>query len=215
MMFNDRREAGRLLAAKLNHYKNAKDTLVLGLARGGVVVAFEVAKLLSLPLNVVAPRKIGAPGNPELALGSIMENGEGVFNHSIIRILSVSQTYIAREIEKEKARAHQRLALYRQYAPLPAIKDKTIILVDDGIATGSTMLTSVQAMRKEGANRIVVAVPVASTEALQLIENEADEVVCLYSREDFVGVGMYYRNFAQTEDSEVINLLKEANQHVH
>jgi len=211
MLFHDRKEAGRMLSAKLGQYKGKKETLVLGLARGGVVVAFEVAKELSLPLNVVTPRKIGAPGNPELALGSIMENGEGVFNHSIIRLLGVSQSYIAREIEKEKARAQQRLTLYRQYAPLPDVKNHTVILVDDGIATGSTMLASVQAMRQAEAKSIVVAAPVASTDAYHLMKEAADEVVCLFVREDFVGVGMYFREFAQTDDKEVIQLLKEAN----
>jgi putative phosphoribosyl transferase len=211
MLFSDRREAGRMLAAKLSQYKGEKDTLILGLARGGVVVAYEVSKALSLPLNVVVPRKIGAPGNPELALGSIMENGAGVFNQSIIRILGVSQNYIAREVEKEKALAHQRLVLYRQYAPLPDVKNQTVILVDDGIATGSTMLASVKAMRQEEAKSIVVAVPVASEDALQLMKEAADDVICLYSREYFVGVGMYYRNFGQTDDAEVVELLKEAN----
>ena len=165
---------------------------MLGLARGGVVVAFEVAKELSLPLNVVTPRKIGAPGNPELALGSIMENGEGVFNHSIIRLLGVSQSYIAREIEKEKARAQQRLTLYRQYAPLVNVKNHTVILVDDGIATGSTMLASVQAMRQAEVKTIVVAAPVASTDAYHLMKEAADEVVCLLVREDFVGLVRYW-----------------------
>lgn len=211
MHFYDRKEAGRALAAKLNDYKGKKETIVLGLARGGVVVAYEVAQALSLPLNVVTPRKIGAPGNPELALGSIMENGEGVFNHSIIRILSVSQNYIAREVEKEKARAQERLALYRQYAPLPDIKNHTLILVDDGIATGSTMLTAVKAMRQAEAKRIVVAAPVSSKEAYELLVEIVDEVVCLHVREDFIGVGMYYSVFAQTEDEEVVQLLKEAN----
>jgi putative phosphoribosyl transferase len=212
MLFKDRQDAGRQLAAKLSPYKEHKETLVLGLARGGVVVAFEVAKELSLPLNVVVPRKIGAPGNPELALGSIMENGEGVFNHSIINMLGVSQNYIAREIEKEKAQAQQRLALYRQYSPLPDVKNQTVILVDDGIATGSTMLASVKAMRQLEAKFVVVAAPVASTDAATLMEEAADEVVCPHIREDFIGVGMYYRSFAQTENEEVVRLLKEANQ---
>jgi putative phosphoribosyl transferase len=209
MLFRDRKEAGRLLASELAPYKNQNNVIVLGLARGGVVVAYEVAKELSLPLNVVTPRKIGAPGNPELALGSIMENGEGVFNHAIIRLLGVSQTYINHEIEKEKGRAQQRLTLYRQYAPLPDIKDHTVILVDDGIATGSTMLASVKAMRQAGAKSVIVAVPVSSTEAYRLVEEVADQVVCPYVREDFIGVGMFYRFFPQTEDEEVIQLLKD------
>lgn len=211
MLFHDRKEAGHMLAAKLSQFKGKKDAIVLGLARGGVVVAYEIAKVLSLPLNVVTPRKVGAPGNPELALGSIMENGEGTFNQYIINALGVPQTYIAREIEKEKARAQQRLALYRQYAPLPDIKGHTIILVDDGVATGSTMLASIKAMRQAQAQSVIVAVPVSSTEAYELLVEAADEVICPHVREDFVGVGMYYQYFGQTDDQEVVQLLKEAN----
>ena len=191
-MFYDRHEAGRLLAPRLIQYKGKPGTVILGLARGGVVVAFDLAKALSLPLNVVVPRKIGAPGNPELAIGAIMENGEGVFNNSIIRMLNVPQSYIAREIEYEKARAQQRLALYRQYAPKPDFKEMTAILVDDGVATGATMLASIKGMRKENAKRIIVAVPVAATDSLPQLEEAADEVVCLHSREDFSGVSFFY-----------------------
>ncbi len=210
MYFYDRREAGRLLAEKLNQYKRSPNTLVLGLARGGVVVAFEVAKALSLPLNVVVPRKVGAPGNPELAVGSIMENGEGVFNSSIIHMLGVTQSYLKQEIEKEKARAHQRLQLYRKNVPLPDLKDQIVILVDDGIATGSTMLTSIKAMRKCEALKVVVAAPVAAADSMSFIEDAADEVVCLYAPEDFMAVGMFYANFGQTDDEEVVKLLTEA-----
>ena len=212
MLFYDRKEAGRALAVELSPHKGRNDCLVLGLARGGVVVAYEIAKELSLPLNVVVPRKIGAPGNPELALGSIMENGEGVFNHSIIHLLGVSQAYIAQEIEKEKSRAQQRLALYRQCAPLPTIKDRVVLLVDDGIATGSTMLTVVKTMRQAQAQSIVVTAPVSSVDAYHLLTQVADYVICPHVREDFIGVGMYYRHFDQTDDQEVVNLLKEINQ---
>lgn len=207
-MFYDRQEAGRLLAQPLHKYKENPQTIVLGLARGGVIVAFEVAKILSLPLNVVVPRKIGAPDNPELALGAIMEDGQGVFNDSIIHLLGVPPSYIQQEIEKEKRRAQQRLTLYRQYAPLPELKDHVVILVDDGIATGATMHATIQAMHKAQVQRIIVAVPVAATSALELMEEVADEVVCLYDREDFSGVGLYYKHFQQTEDSEIIELLK-------
>lgn len=213
MIFYDRKEAGRFLATKLSQYKGNPETLVLGLARGGVVVAYEVAKELSLPLNVVAPRKIGAPGNRELALGSIMENGEGVFNQSLIRMLGVSEKYLAQEIETERARAQKRLALYRQFAPLPDVKNHTIILVDDGIATGSTMLASIKGMRKEEPKWIIAAAPVASTDAYRLIAEAADEVICPYVREDFMAVGIYYSVFGQTEDEEVVNLLKESKKH--
>lgn len=214
MIFYDRHEAGRLLAEKLKAYKGSTGTIVLGLARGGVVVAFEVAKALSLPLNVVVPRKVGAPNNPELALGSIMEDGEGVFNTSIINILGVSQTFLTQEIEREKMRAHQRLALYRKDVPLPAIKDHTVILVDDGIATGSTMLASIKAMRKAEAGKVIVAVPVSASDSMLLMEDAADEVVCLSVPEDFGAVGMFYDIFGQTDDEEVIELLKESKKYV-
>lgn len=209
-MFTDRHEAGRLLAQYMSSYKRRENTLVLGLARGGVVVAYDLAKELYLPLNVVVPRKIGAPGNPEFAIGAILENGEGVFSQSVIKMLGVSPDYLAREIEKEKARAHQRLSLYRQYAPLPDIKGYTVILVDDGIATGSTMLAAIKAMRKEQVAHVVVAVPVAATDSLRLIESTADEVFCLHDNENFMSVSLYYEHFDQTEDDEVVRLLKEA-----
>lgn len=207
MLYYDRQDAGRKLAKELKRFKGMKETLVLGLARGGVVVAAEVAKELFLPLNVAAPRKIGAPGNPELALGSIMENGEGVFNHSIIRSLGISQSYIDKEVEKEKARAKHRLEMYRKCALEPVIKNQTVLLVDDGIATGSTMLACVKAMRKAGAKRVVVAAPVASCDSYLLMEEAADEVICPIVRDDFIGVGMYYSIFNQTEDEEVAQLL--------
>lgn len=212
MLFSDRHDAGRLLATELNHYKRAQNALVLGLARGGLIVAYEVALALSLPLNVIAPRKIGAPNNPELAMGSILDNGEGYFNDGLIRRLGVTAGYLLTEIEKEKALSQRRLALYRQFAPLPRVNGKDIILVDDGMATGSTMLASIQAMRKAGALHIIVAVPVASLDAMESVSQIADEVVCPYPREDFTGVGMFYANFAQTEDQEVIAFLKEANE---
>ncbi|MFI5342683.1 MAG: phosphoribosyltransferase [Chlamydiales bacterium] len=208
MFFYDRHDAGRQLAEQLKKYKGQKDAIVLGLARGGVVTAYEVAKLLSLPLNAIVPKKIGAPGNPELAIGAIMENGEAVFNDSIIRMLGIPQNYIERTTKEKQIQAQERAALYRRYAPLPTIKGHTVILVDDGIATGATMLASVKGMRKEEAKHIVVAVPVASTDSLLLIEKMADEVVCLDSEEDFGAVGFFYQNFSQTEDEEVIKLLK-------
>ena len=209
-MFYDRHDAGKKLAFHLEKYKGKTDALVLGLARGGVVVAFDVAKELCLPLNVIVPRKIGAPNNPELALGAIMENGEGIFNESIIRALGVSQKFIQQEIESEKAIAKQRANLYRKYTPLPKIQGKTVILVDDGIATGATMLSAIQGMRAEKASVIVVAAPVASTDAYDKIKEVSDEVVCPHVKVDFMAVGQYYENFRQTDDMEVMNLLKEA-----
>lgn len=212
MLFKDRSEAGHLLADKLQKFKDQKDILVLGLARGGMVVAYEVATALSLPLNVVVPRKIGAPGNPELALGSIMEDGKGVFNQSLIRYLEVPDSYIQNEIKKEQAKAKQRLSIYRAKTPMPEIRDQTIILVDDGIATGSTMRGAIEVIKNLGAKQVIVAVPVSSSDAYHLIEEKADEVICLSVPEDFLGVGMFYQNFNQTQDEEVVQLLEKANQ---
>lgn len=210
MIFKDRQEAGRLLVPKLAEYKGIKNGIVLGLARGGVVVAYEVAKGLNLPLNVVVPRKIGAPGNPELAIGAIMEDGEGVFNERIIRLLSVPQSHIDAEVEAEKARAKQRLTLFRKNAPLPDLENSTVILVDDGIATGATMQAAIKSIQKSGARHIVVAVPVAAAQSLYPIEEAVDRVVCLDIPEDLGAIGYFYDHFDQTEDSEVVKLLEKA-----
>jgi putative phosphoribosyl transferase len=207
-MFRDRHEAGKKLADALKHYKGQKEAIVLGLARGGVVVAYEAAKALSLPLNVLVPRKIGAPGNHELAIGAILENGERVLNESILHSLGITEAYLKQESEKEKSNAIVRSALYRHRSPLPPLKNKTVILVDDGIATGATMFASIKAMRKEGAKKVVVAIPVASTSALEKVKVAADDVICLYDTEDFGAVGYFYDDFRQTEDEEVIEHLK-------
>lgn len=211
MIFKDRHEAGKKLVPLLAPYKGQSNTIVLGLARGGVVVAYEIAKGLSLPLNVIAPRKVGAPNQHELAIGAVMEDGTGVFNDHIIQALGIPRSYITQEIEIEKARSQRYLSLYRQNNPLPDLKGYTVILADDGIATGATMLAAIRGMKKMAVSRIVVAVPVAAVDALQVISQEVDEVVCLYSPEDFGAVGYFFYSFQQTEDEEVIELLKEAN----
>lgn len=204
MRFPNRQAAGHYLAHLLQPYKGKKDAIVVGLARGGVVVAAVIAKELFLPLHVVVPRKIGAPGNKELAIGSIMENGEGVFNETLIDMLAVPPDYIKAEIAKEMAVAKKRLALYNQASLLEAIERKTVLLVDDGIATGYTMLGAVKVMQKSGAAEVLAIAPVASTEAADLLKGEADKVICPYITDDFMSVGMHYREFDQTEDQEVI-----------
>lgn len=207
MLFKDRRDAGKQLAAKLEKFKAQKDVLVLGLARGGMVTASEVAVGLHVPLNVVVVRKIGAPGNEELALGAIAEHGEGVFNEHLIGVLGVSSDYIKKEVERQKALLKNRLELYRGKTPAPDLKGKTVILVDDGIATGASMLVAIKSMREAKVKKIVLAVPVAAPDSLRKIAKEVDEAVCLYSPVFFEAVGAFYRQFDQTSDEEVIQLL--------
>ncbi len=205
-MFKDREEAGKKLARLLEKFRGNKSCIVLGLARGGVVVAAEVAKELSLPLSVIVPRKLGAPGNPELAIGAVLETGEGYFNESLIRELGVSKKYLAQEIKKQRAKAQERQALFVKERPL--LKNKTVLLIDDGIATGATMFASILAVKKQNPSQIVVAVPVCALSTIQALKTMADDVFCL-STEDFGSVSMSYVNFSEVQDKDVIALLSQ------
>lgn len=208
--FQNRQHAGQLLVPLLEKYKRQEGTIIFGLARGGVTVAYELSKGLQLPLRVVIPRKIGAPANPEFALGAIMEDGKGVFNHSLIKMWSVPKSYLLREIDKEQKKVKNRRKLYGQYADLSDIAGKTILLVDDGIATGLTMLAVIQYLREQDAGKIVVVVPIASTEALTQVAGSADEVFCIESSDHLGSVSGYYLSFEQTEDEQVLDLLRKA-----
>lgn len=207
MEFKDRRDAGMQLAACLVSYKGQRDVIVLGLARGGMVTAAEVASVLGAPLNVIVVRKVGAPGNPELALGAIAEHGEGIFNEHLIGLLGVSASEIKQEVERQKKILKERLTLYRGNSPAPDLKGKTVILVDDGIATGASMRVAIKSVRAAGAKKIVMAVPVGAPESLRKMHGEADEIVCLHSPIIFEAVGSFYRVFDQTSDEEVVRLL--------
>lgn len=207
MIFRDRHDAGRQLAAGLTKYKGARDALVVGLARGGVVTASEVAEVLGLPLDVFVVRKIGAPGNEELALGAISELGEAIFNQEIISALGVSQDYLKRIVERERKIAEERSALYRGKRIPPNYKNKTVILVDDGIATGASMEVAIQSMHKAGAKKIVLAVPVAAPDSLRRLSKLVDEVVCPSTPANFQAVGSFYEHFGQTSDAEVIEMM--------
>lgn len=208
-MFLDRKDAGHKLSEKLSAYRKQKNVEVFGLARGGVIVAAEVAKTLTLPLGVIVVRKIGAPLNEELALGAITESGDGIFNEDLIRMLGVSKEFLQREIQKQKRLAEERLALYHGQVPEYAVKDKTIILVDDGIATGASMRVAIVAMKKQGAKKIIVAVPVAAPDAIVKIKNEVDDVICLYAPAHLGAVGAFYENFGPTLDEDIIQLFKK------
>jgi len=209
MRFRDRSDGGKKLAVLLTMYKDHPDAIIIGLPRGGVVTAFEVAKVLNLPLDIIVPRKIGAPTNPELAVGALTQEGDIVWNETLFKSLGLTVDDLANTIEEEKAESARRLQVYRGNRLPLNLKNKIVILVDDGIATGATMRAAVASARVQGAKKIVVAVPVSPPEALKQIKKEVDEVVCLQTPEVFFGVGAFYEIFAQTEDQEVIDLLEK------
>lgn len=208
-MFKDRNDAGKKLASKLMKYKNHPNTIILGLPRGGVVVAYEVAQALHLPLDVTCPRKIGAPSNPEFAIGAITETGEGLLNMEVIQELGVSQQYLEQTMEREKAQAQRRLSLFRKGKPPRNLEDKIVIIVDDGLATGATMKAAIRSVKAEGALQVVAAIPVGSPNTIAEIEQLADEVVCIDAPEPFGAVGYFYADFTPVEDEDVVDLLQK------
>ncbi len=209
MLFLDREDAGAKLAEKLQLRAHKSGDVVLGLARGGVVVAAAVAKALHLPLGVLVVKKVGAPGNPELALGATTKEGCTLLNDSLIALLGVSKEYLVREVERQKRAASQKEELYFAQALPPKIEGKRAIVVDDGIATGASMRVAIKAVRSSGASHITLAIPVAAPDSLEQIRSEVDEVVCLHAPEYFEAVGAFYKEFEQVEDEEVISLLSQ------
>lgn len=207
--FGNRIDAGRTLAGLLAAYSEREDAVVLGLPRGGIPVAFEVARALHLPLDVMVVRKLRAPGQPELAIGAIASGGISVLNEQIAPLLCDPM-----QLRAELHRQHQELSyrerLYRNDRLPLELKRRTVILIDDGAATGASMRAAIRAARKLGAARVVAAVPVASSEALREMRDEADEVVCALEPVLFVSVGQWYRDFEQTDDSEVTALIAQS-----
>lgn len=208
LFFLDRRDAGRALAAALDRF-HGQDALVLGLPRGGVPVAAEVARALDGELDVIVARKLGSPASAELAIGAITADGQRVLNDDIIRDLRVSEAYIDAVSAVQQAEAQRRETGLRGDRPAPRIAGRIVILVDDGLATGATMRAAVRAVRRQAPARLVVAVPVAAPAACETLRSEADEVVALGEPEYFGAVGSFYRDFRQTEDEEVQHLLEE------
>ena len=207
-LYKDRRHAGRRLAESLLEYKDRSDLLIFGLPRGGVPVAFEVAQKLNAPLDVLVVRKLGVPGHEELAMGAIANNGVVVFNNDILD--RVPRQQVEEVIEKEKKELADRERKYRQNKLFPALKDRVVVLVDDGLATGATMKVAVKALRLLHPLEIIVAVPVAPDEICKSLEEMADQIICGVFPSPFGGVGKWYEDFSETTDKEVLTLLRLA-----
>ncbi len=212
MIFRDRTDAGRQLAARLTRYADRTDVLVLALPRGGVPVAYEVAKQLNAPLDVFLVRKLGVPGYEELAMGAIASGGVRVINEDTVRYLDIPDAVIDSVAKHELPELERRELAYRGDRPAPDVKGHTVILIDDGLATGSTMRAAATALRKQGPARIVVAVPVSARQTCEEFRDEVDEIVCAVTPEPFRGVGRWYEDFSQTTDEEVRELLRRAPQ---
>lgn len=208
--YRDRTEAGRALAGMLARYAGRTDVLVLALPRGGVPVAYEVATALNTPLDVLLVRKLGVPGREELAMGAIASGGVRVINDEVVKALRIPERAIARVEAEERGELRRRERAYRDKLPAPDVAGKTVILIDDGLATGTTMRSAIAALRQQGAASLVVAVPVAAESTCEAIRSEADEVVCGATPEPFRAVGAWYEDFEQTTDAEVRDLLRRA-----
>ena len=208
--YRDRFDAGRALAKALRPYANHADVIVLALPRGGVPVAYEVARELGAPLDIFLVRKLGVPGHEEYAMGAIAEGGAIVLNRDLIQQLGIPPRAVESVIQHERAELERRARLYRHGRAPPEVRERVVILVDDGLATGSTMRAAVQALRSLRPARILVAVPVAPAETCEALRDVADEVLCLRTPEPFHAVGVWYVDFAQALDTEVRELLEQA-----
>jgi putative phosphoribosyl transferase len=211
--FPDRRSAGRELADGLRPYAHRDDVLVLALPRGGVPVAYEVARLLGVELDVLIVRKLGTPGQEELAMGAIASGGVLVREEGVLRYAGVSEAELRAIAVRERVELERRERTYREDRERPDLHGKTVILVDDGLATGATMRAAIQAVRVAGAKAVVVAVPVAQDSVVTALEPEVDDVVAVLRPTRLVAVGLWYDDFSQTEDEEVCDLLRDAGRH--
>lgn len=209
--FSDRIDAGKRLATALKKLTFRRG-IVLAIPRGGVVVGFEIAQVLKLPLDVIIPRKIGAPDNPELAIGAMTEDGTTILDANLISYLGVDKDYLEEESKRQKQEIARRLKVYRQDTPYPRLKGLDVIIVDDGIATGSTMKAALASVKNQGAASVTIAVPVGPPSTIRELEKQANNVVCLFSPELFQAIGQFYADFSQTSDQEVVQLLKQNRQ---
>ena len=210
MIYVDRIDAGKQLAARLKPYANRDDVLVLALPRGGVPVAYEVAKALNVPLDIFLVRKLGLPGHEELAMGAIATGGVRVINPDVVDYLHIPARDVDEVVDAELRELERRERLYRDTRPVPDVSGKTVILIDDGLATGSTMRAAALALRQQHPARIIVAVPVSAAQTCDEYRMGVDEIICAQTPEPFMGVGMWYRDFPQTTDGEVREILAQA-----
>jgi len=210
MIFRDRTEAGQILASKLTKYVNQVDTVILALPRGGVPVAYEIGKELGLPIDIFVVRKLGVPGHEELAMGAIASGGVRHINRDVVDQLRIDSETIDAASRREQKEIERRERLYRSQRPSVDVRNKTVILVDDGLATGSTMRAAIAALRQHRPARIVVAVPTAAPQTCSEIADEVDEIICAATPETFYAVGQWYQEFSQTTDDEVRELLARA-----
>jgi putative phosphoribosyl transferase len=212
MLFKDRKEAGKRLAERLIEYEGGDldDTIVLALPRGGVAVGYEVASALGAPLDVVAARKLGAPGQPELGIGAIAPGNILVLNEQVVRLLGLSAADIAEIVAEEEVELARRLRRYRGNDQLPDVRGRSVILVDDGLATGVTARAAIRAIRRQGPKRLVFAAPVCAPETAEALRSEVDDLICAETPSDFTAVGVWYKDFEQLSDEEVIRLLDRA-----
>jgi predicted phosphoribosyltransferase len=213
--FRDREEAGRRLAGKLGDYAGHGDVLVVALPRGGVPVGYEVARALGAPLDVMQVRKLGVPGHEELAMGAIASGGVRIVSENVVEALGIPERVIATVAAAEAQELERRERIYREGRLFPDLRGRTVILVDDGLATGATMRAAAAALRSLGAARLVAAVPVAPQESCDAIREVVDDVVCVRVPEHFMAVGEWYEDFSQTSDEEVRELLRRARREAH
>ena len=209
--YADRRQAARQLSESLAGYQ-AYCPLILGIPRGGVVVADTIARELKTDLDIVLTRKLGAPGNPELAIGAVAENGRIHLQHEIAEKVGADEDYIEHEIARQLVEIEARRQRYRRALPKVPVEGRTVILVDDGVATGATMQASLWAARDEGPKEVIIAVPVGAQDAIERLEHEADDVVCPYVPPYFYAIGQFYADFGQVDDEEVIEILQARSQ---
>ncbi|TLY28266.1 MAG: phosphoribosyltransferase [Nitrospirae bacterium] len=209
-LFLDRRDAGTQLAHALIHYKEAPDTLILALPRGGVIVGCEISRALHIPLEVLVTRKLGAPGNPELAMGALSETGYRHLNPEVLLSFGVSSSQLEEEVQRQQLEISRRVERYRRGRPLPPMTGRNVILVDDGVATGATFYASIAALRTSNVQRLVAAIPVASHQVRGELLSKVDEVVILETPTSFAAIGQFYLDFSQVSDEQVVACLEKA-----